>query len=720
MSDDINAITSYISRRLDEVSAEDDIPIPLAWARVSAEMLGYDPDSVEFFPNRDCGIDYYSRSDRSFEVFQCKMHDPDDAGNLNIKAPFGPDGYVDLQRAYLFLSGSTSPTNIDSRLLSFREQIKEEMSLVPAEEDEETPKTPVTLTFRLITLGDALSPAAKDQARILRKQLKAFEKSNAIMKLSLEHTGLTELSEFFQSPESSPREPEPIRLRLAYHQLKFDKPDKAEIKSSNFVTFYTPAVDLVTAARKEGVSLFDANVRYELSSSNINQEIRASASHPKTMKLFHLYNNGVTVTGSGWSYRDQQSSVEIRNPFVINGCQTVRSLARVQKELEEQSEDNPYPLSAFQESCLVLVRLINRDIVNPDDLVRAANTQNAMEPRNLLGNRTEQRMLEKELQEYGWFYERKDGALDALKESKRTSFGTPINVFQIRREKKVRKVIRSCDNREVARRWLSFFGYSDEGKNQRRQHFPTDGKGLYTKIFRSYPVSHRDVVVFDSSSGIESTMKEGRPPAGWVLYSYHLFELIKRLLPVASRLRSRIRKELKESGKEPSLTAVNERMLSSENARLSFGLSMLDHVVLELCGFAMARALGEKWLSPGPAKRALELGTIGEFHRFADFPPDLLPESILELQEDLIRKDPALIAIRLAVQAIDSTLRQPEFTSSFLASERKSRYLESEALVRAYAEKVDLYDKYFSSPENFTKWWKSGSPILAMRKLLLQ
>src|SRR6185295_331081 len=98
----------------------------------------------------------------------------------------------------------------------------------------------------------------------------------------------------------------------------------------------------------------------------INEQIRTSARHPKTMKHFHLYNNGVTITSRGWAYKDNGRAIEIKEPAVINGCQTVRSLAKVQKELEEEEE--AHLIDSFKSTCLVLVRLINRDIVNPDDL----------------------------------------------------------------------------------------------------------------------------------------------------------------------------------------------------------------------------------------------------------------------------------------------------------------------------------------------------------------
>jgi len=136
----INPLVAYISRRLDEISIEEDIQIFEAWSRLSAEMVGYDLDSVEFFYNNDSGIDYYISSGRSFEFFQCKMHEPDENGELNIKKTFGPDGYEDLRNAALFLFGEITPTNIDPRLLGLREQLREEIDLVRSIDNEDDEK----------------------------------------------------------------------------------------------------------------------------------------------------------------------------------------------------------------------------------------------------------------------------------------------------------------------------------------------------------------------------------------------------------------------------------------------------------------------------------------------------------------------------------------------------------------------------------------------------
>src|SRR5262249_56261408 len=96
------------------------------------------------------------------------------------------------------------------------------------------------------------------------------------------------------------------------------------------------------------------------------------------------------------------------------------------------------PSEAFDRHCTVLVRLIRKSAVTVEDVVRAANTQNAMEPRNLLGNRHEQRQLERDLQAWGWFYDRKDGAQAALPDMKPTSLGTPLSVFRSKDSGKLR------------------------------------------------------------------------------------------------------------------------------------------------------------------------------------------------------------------------------------------------------------------------------------------
>lgn len=202
-----------------------------------------------------------------------------------------------------------------------------------------------------------------------------------------------------------------------------------------------------------------------------------------------------------------------------------------------------------------------------EDVVRAANTQNAMEPRNLVGNRQEQRQLEREFQAWGWFYERKDGAQDALREVKRSSLGTPISVFRSR------TWLRACNNRHVARAWLYFVGYSDQGKNQSNRHFVDRAPpGLYRKIFLSLPAIHGDLALLDDRR--DEVSLDGRPPAAWMLFTHHLLLVIKRLLPQAPKLRGEVRRKLSAGGTQPTIAVVNQRILDDERLRLESTLSL--------------------------------------------------------------------------------------------------------------------------------------------------
>ena len=42
--------------------------------------------------------------------------------------------------------------------------------------------------------------------------------------------------------------------------------------------------------------------------------------------LFGLYNNGITIVASDYVKSDSDNTVEIRDPYVVNGCQTTRAI----------------------------------------------------------------------------------------------------------------------------------------------------------------------------------------------------------------------------------------------------------------------------------------------------------------------------------------------------------------------------------------------------------
>ena len=632
------------------------------------------------------------------------MHNLGEFGEIDSNTSFDESGVRDLDRASKFLlSDKGAPPNIDSRLLSLRERLRDDLAM---SEEAGADQGGVTIIFHLVTLGDNLAPRTSHAVSQLKSDLADLEDRLPNAELRFQHHGISTLSSFSEQ-ETVESRPDNMRLRVATEHLKFKEASDAAIRKDRFVTFYAPADDLVRSAHSHGPRLFDANVRYELKRSAINQVITHSATHEKTIKLFHLYNNGVTIAADSWSFRKGGSEIDIKRPSIINGCQTVRSLAEAKSRLTGISDSRPEMLELFESRCTVLVRLVRNSSVQVEEVVRAANTQNAMEPRNLLSNQPEQRRIESELSKLGWFYERKDGALDALREAKRSALGTPLSAFRANKNGRGSRKIRSISNKDLAASWLSFIGYSDEGKNKKKKQFIESKGGLYKKVFQQSPQSHRHVNL--TSGEKESEMSVGRPPADWMLSAHLLFRIIKHLIPSAQRMRGAIRAEMREAGERDTLGAVNERIMKDDDLRTRYALSMVDHVILELAGFAIARAVGGAWLEPAAGRQLLRSGALGHLFRSGEIPDHLPSGGITTLDEEVLSDDPSLLAVRFAAYGIEMTLSDPVRKDAFLFSERKSRYLQADNILKEYPATLDRYDKYLSQPDKFTSWWTGGS-----------
>lgn len=120
-------------------------------------------------------------------------------------------------------------------------------------------------------------------------------------------------------------------------------------------------------------------------------------------------------------------------------------------------------------------------------------------------------------------------------------------------------------------------------------------------------------------------------------------------------------------------------------------------------------SLGKAWLAPGPIKQMMNKGALGTFHKYTQPPEELAQYGLLELNKELISDDPILLSIRFAVFGIEKTLSDPVQKNAFIRSERKSRYLQSDALLKIYPSMLETYEAWFSNPTNFSDWWDEGS-----------
>jgi hypothetical protein len=168
--------------------------------------------------------------------------------------------------------------------------------------------------------------------------------------------------------------------------------------------------------------LFARNIRFGLGNDTApNRAIRKSLESivfkghdaPEAFTFFH---NGVTLSAEALRNDGRRTIVE---PRVLNGAQTITSVA---KFLEDNSKN---PLLKMNEERFSRVRVIARVIVSPPQdqnfITRVTinnNRQNPVEPWNLRANDAIQLQFEDAFrEELGLFYERQEGAFEAMSDS---------------------------------------------------------------------------------------------------------------------------------------------------------------------------------------------------------------------------------------------------------------------------------------------------------------
>lgn len=126
-----------------------------------------------------------------------------------------------------------------------------------------------------------------------------------------------------------------------------------------------------------GDNLFNTNIRSALKKGTINKQIAATAESKEGAEKFFFYNNGVTATCT--DYDLLENKVVAKNLQIVNGAQTVSSIARVLKS-------NPNP------NLYVMLRLIatNEKYGHKSEfankLIRFQNTQNPVKDSDFFSN----------------------------------------------------------------------------------------------------------------------------------------------------------------------------------------------------------------------------------------------------------------------------------------------------------------------------------------------
>ena len=157
---------------------------------------------------------------------------------------------------------------------------------------------------------------------------------------------------------------------LAIRPVEYDLPNMSE---AYYVMAKVPDVfKLWQDAESKDYPLFEENIREYLGgTSGINKGIIATLKNPEERGNFFYYNNGITVICD--NAKATSKFINIDNPQIVNGCQTVNSIAEVLK-----TESNP---ASTYSDVYVMVKILvleNKDTGFYRDIVRYTNSQNSI------------------------------------------------------------------------------------------------------------------------------------------------------------------------------------------------------------------------------------------------------------------------------------------------------------------------------------------------------
>jgi len=378
----------------------------------------------------------------------------------------------------------------------------------------------------------------------------------------------------------------------------------------------------------------------------------------------------------------------------VNGLQTVFALHESYMALPQSDKMH------FENNCQVLVRLLQEDSLRDlNRLVRATNTQNPMQARNLVSNNTEQIQFERLFAELGWFYERKQGAWEAFAADPRrwrTLQNKSKTHFQVQ-SASGRPRMRKVDNETLGQTWLSFTGFSEEAVQSKREIFENDD--WYDFIFLHIPKRHGFDINHKLEEARQDCLNEAPPPA-LMLASYLAREFARRAAPTAKENREQAIKRLKIDPVSLPKEKVQETLNTDNEFLLGLVLNGMSFEFVELFGLVLYRVLGSELSITGP--KILNNESFAVLNQQLDF--DSVKSRVLE--ERFGEKD-ILAVLWWVFRHVLEEMLGGGWRSGYLSARNRSRFLHS-VETRKRLEQGVLQLHQFTERAQLTRTWAIG------------
>ena len=157
---------------------------------------------------------------------------------------------------------------------------------------------------------------------------------------------------------------------LAIRPVEYDLPNMSE--AYYVMAKVSDVYKLWQDAESKEYPLFEENIREYLGgTSGINKGIIATLKNPDERGNFFYYNNGITIICD--KAKADSKSIEIDNPQIVNGCQTVNSIAEVLK-----LDSNPNEIYSDVYVMVKILVLENKNTNFYRDIVKYTNSQNSI------------------------------------------------------------------------------------------------------------------------------------------------------------------------------------------------------------------------------------------------------------------------------------------------------------------------------------------------------
>ncbi|MBM4274473.1 MAG: hypothetical protein FJ134_08445 [Deltaproteobacteria bacterium] len=675
-----------LNDELQAIGEDNEVSPKEAYARLVLATLDYEFIKEQYSDgSREFGIDYWDSSEETSVIFQFKS--TDFSKGIDESRKVIPIHLTDLPRIRNILKSiDGEPIKANTSVSEFINRLRHNMRRYydsPVKHDE-----PYGISIYLAVLASSFTSQAQDEFERNCEELMLYLKLGQI-KFSYIPILIDDLiNEKWRSTNTEWRDCNGQKRNFI--DLAVCK--KSMIDEPKSCVFFTRAMDLFESYQRFGYQIFEPNVRCAIPRSNVNKEIMASVKSQHGRKDFCHLNNGITMICAGFKKpRGMGQKFRVTEPGIINGLQTIKSIADAYKELD------PAGKTDFEQNCSVMVRLHTRNSVKDyRELVKSTNNQNPMQPRNLHSNDPEQIAFERLFAELNWFYERKQGAWPAFKSNPRlwkSLARKKVSDFQIGSGR-----FRTVDNEDLSQCWLAFLGFSEEAVHNRKEIFEKDE--MYEFIFTSRPMVHGADLDFEfRPREMESNLVRGSsPPPDLMLASWFLRESVRKLVPTAMANRDEACARLK----------IGEKTREEQDIALAKDTEYLRNVILrawsylfpEFVGLVLFRAFGEQVYYKG--KKLLLNRSLAAINKERDF------EGVIEkIRTEQYENDDFLVVMwNLFVYCADRLVNSP-WLESWKQARNRTRFNYSAETRKRLKQELEEADRYLSK-DQITRTWAVG------------